>query len=220
MSLLYTILIFVFAVAVTITIHEAAHAWMADRLGDPTARVKKRLSLNPLVHYDPVGTTILLVTAILTILGRFPFPFGWAKPVPFDPYNLKNPRKDSALISLSGPLSNLIFAILLSIALRLTGGIFSPLNFQNIISFIIVLNVALAVFNLIPIHPLDGGKILVGLLPRTQAREVDLFLNRYGFILLLFLIFPTFGGVSFFSLIISPLLNLILTILIPGNSII
>jgi Zn-dependent protease len=220
MSLLYTILIFVFAVAVTITIHEAAHAWMADRLGDPTARVKKRLSLNPLVHYDPVGTTILLVTAILTILGRFPFPFGWAKPVPFDPYNLKNPRKDSALISLSGPLSNLIFAILLSIALRLTGGIFSPLNFQNIISFIIVLNVALAVFNLIPIHPLDGGKILVGLLPRTQAREVDLFLNRYGFILLLFLIFPTFGGVSVFSLIISPLLNLILTILIPGNSII
>jgi len=183
------IIAFVFA----ITIHEASHAWMSDRLGDPTARLMGRLSLNPLVHYDPVGTTLLLVLVVMRALGAPVIPFGWAKPVQFDPYNLKNPRRDSALISLAGPISNLSFALILSIILRFLGN--SMLVF-SLISPLIVLNVALAIFNLIPIHPLDGGKIFVGLLPEKDAYEADLFLKRYGMLILFILIFPTFGGSS------------------------
>src|SRR3989339_1137703 len=102
------IIIWILAFVVAITIHEASHAFMADRLGDPTARLSGRLSLNPLVHYDPIGTTLLLVLSILRSLGVPIIPFGWAKPVPVDPYNLKNPKKDSAIISLAGPASNLV----------------------------------------------------------------------------------------------------------------
>ena len=215
-----TILISILAIAIAITIHEAAHAWMADRLGDPTARLMGRLSLNPLVHYDPIGTTLLLITAFLSAYGYFPFPFGWAKPVNFDPYNLKNPRRDAALISLSGPGANLILAIFLSIVLKFVPTPFSPFNLvPNLFYPFIILNVALAIFNLIPVSPLDGGKILVGFLPEREARQVDLFLNRYGMILRIFLIFP-FGGSSLLSLIISPLISFILKLLIPGSPIV
>src|SRR3989339_1671118 len=111
-------LIWILAFVVAITIHEASHAYMADRLGDPTARLMGRLSLNPLVHYDPIGTTLLLILSIMRSLGAPVIPFGWAKPVEFDPYNFKNPRKDSAIVSLAGPLSNLILALTLSIIAR------------------------------------------------------------------------------------------------------
>jgi Zn-dependent protease len=216
-----TIIFWLLAFATAITIHEAAHAWMADRLGDPTPRLDGRLSLNPLVHYDPVGTTLLLVLVILRALGFPVIPFGWAKPVVFDPYNLANPRRDAALISLAGPSANLILALILSLLSRISLTPFSPFSsLPNILYPFIVLNVVLAIFNLIPLHPLDGGKILVGLLPSRQARQTDIFLNRYGLILLLFLIFPVFGGTSAVLLIISPLLNLFLRILIPGNPII
>jgi len=215
------IIFWIFAFATAITIHEASHAWMADRLGDPTPRLDGRLSLNPLVHYDPIGTTILLVTAILTALGQFPFPFGWAKPVVFDPYNLAHPRRDAAFISVAGPLANLILAFFLSLILRFGSIFLLPVSFLIIIfEPFIILNVALAIFNLIPIHPLDGGKILIGLLPLKEARKTDLFLNRYGLILLLFLIFPIFGGTSAISLIISPLISFLLRILVPGTPVI
>lgn len=204
-----TILIWILAFAVAITVHEAAHAWMADKLGDPTARLMGRLSLNPLVHYDPVGTTLLLVLVILRSLGAPVIPFGWAKPVEFDPYNLKNPRKDSALISLAGPASNFILALFFA-------GISYIVPYVTFLTLpFILLNVSLGIFNLIPIHPLDGGKILVGLLPKSQAYKVDLFLRQFGFILLLILILPSFGGYSLISLIISPIINLVLTLLIP-----
>ena len=215
------LLIWILAFVVVITVHEAAHAWMADRLGDPTARLSGRLSLNPIVHYDPIGTSLLLVTVILRAIGMPVIPFGWAKPVGFDPYNLKDPQRDTALISLSGPAANLLLAIILALAVRFIPTPFSPVNFLlNLLYPFSVLNVSLAIFNLIPVHPLDGGKILVGLMPKKEAHKVDLFLNRYGLILLLFLIFPTIGGMSLLSLIVSPLLDLILRLLLPGAALI
>src|SRR5688572_4925045 len=108
------IIIWILAFAITITIHEAAHAWMANRLGDPTARVLGRLTLNPLKHYDPVGTTLLLVLVVMRSIGIPVIPFGWAKPVPIDPYNLENPKKDTALISLAGPFVNIVLATVLA----------------------------------------------------------------------------------------------------------
>ncbi|MEK7061407.1 MAG: site-2 protease family protein [Patescibacteria group bacterium] len=207
------IILLILAFAITITVHEAAHAWMANRLGDPTAKLSGRLSFNPLVHYDPAGTTLLIITTVLFAKGLLPFPFGWAKPVRFDPYNLKNPQRDSALISFAGPAANLILAVVLSILFRLNLAI-------GILPIFILLNISLAVFNLIPIHPLDGGKILIGLLPTQKAREVDLFLNRFGFIILIGLIFPIFGREPLINIIISPIIQFLRSILIPGNLII
>jgi Zn-dependent protease len=208
------IIIWILAFTIAITIHEAAHAWMADRLGDPTPRLMGRLSLNPIVHYDPIGTTLLLVLVIMRSLGAPVIPFGWAKPVQFDPYNLKNPRRDSALISLAGPASNLLLAIAASILLY----ILPATLFSLFLAPIIVLNVVLAVFNLVPIHPLDGGKIFIGLLPADQADEADSFLRRYGMLILFALIFPWGSGQSPLFTVLSPIIDFILSILLPGSA--
>jgi len=217
LSLIFWILAFIIA----ITVHETAHAWMADKLGDPTPRMMGRLSLNPMVHYDPVGTTLLLVLVVMRAMGIPVIPFGWAKPVRFDPYNLENPRRDAALISFAGPFSNLALASLLAIILRITAIPFSPFVFLGgLLVPVIILNVVLAIFNLLPIHPLDGGKIIVGLLPPQKARELDLFMNQYGLILLFFLIFPIFGGTSLIFTIIGPVLRVIFNLLIPGAAIV
>jgi Zn-dependent protease len=199
------ILLFVF----TIIIHEVSHGWMADRLGDPTARLSKRLTLNPIAHIDLYGSVLL---PLFLILAGSPFLFGWAKPVPVDPFNLKNPKKDVAAIALAGPFSNILIATVLAILYRVTANqIISGLILQTI-----AFNVALAMFNLIPIHPLDGGKILSGLLPDKQSREYDLFMNRYGILLLIFSIFPILGGVSLVSYFLYPAISLVLNLLVPG----
>lgn len=198
----------IFALLVAITVHEYAHAYAAERLGDPTPRLAGRLTLNPLAHLDPIGTLMLLIIRL-----------GWGKPVPVDPFNLRHPRRDMAIISFAGPLTNLITATGLSILLRIfyllvTFSFFSLL-LEAVIIPVVILNVTLAIFNLTPIHPLDGGKVLIGLLPEEAARKWDQTLSQYGFIILLFLIFPWFG----FSLIVTiifPLVNFILSILLPG----
>ncbi len=182
---------------VAVTIHEFSHAWMADYLGDPTPRIQKRLSLNPLSHLDPYGVLFMLLVG-----------FGWGKPVVFDPFNLKNPRRDAALISIAGPISNLILAIILAILVRL---------FPAILVFafpVIVINVALGVFNLLPIAPLDGFKIVGGILSKKQAKQWYE-LERYGFIFLLLLLIPFFGKSSLLSILIQPPVSFILSILLP-----
>lgn len=185
------------------TIHEFAHAWVADYLGDPTPRANDRVSLNPLDHLDPLGSLALLFVG-----------FGWGKPVPFDPYNLKNPIQDGAKIALAGPLSNLLIAIILGIIYKL--GLLNFLSFIpviDILSYAITINVVLAVFNLLPVHPLDGEKIAVALLPRATALEFQHFMHRYGTYILLFLILP-WGGVSPLSRLISPVIDWVLKMLI------
>jgi len=193
------------ALAMAITIHEFAHAYTADRLGDPTPRLQGRLTLNPLAHLDPLGTLMLLLVR-----------FGWGKPVQFDPFNLKNPRKDGALISLAGPASNLLLAVTLSIVLRLFI-FFNLSNFFIIGSILFVplisMNVILGLFNLIPIHPLDGFAIVSGLLPRGKSLEWE-GLRRYGMIFLILLIIPLGNG-SMLDTFLHPLVRFVTNLLIP-----
>jgi Zn-dependent protease len=207
------------ALIVAITIHEYAHALAADRLGDPTPRLQGRLTLNPLAHLDPVGTLMLLFVR-----------FGWGKPVQFDPFNLRHPKRDSAIISLAGPISNFLVAIVCAIFIQLlfnarltlisnaVTGSFIYL-FIGLLQPIIILNIMLGVFNLIPIHPLDGFKIVEGILPDTYAGQWKE-LEPYGMIFLLFLVFPIFGSVSPINRVITPIIDGILSILLPGSGII
>ena len=199
-------IVYMVALLTAITIHEFSHAWMADYLGDPTPRLQGRLKLNPLVHLDMFGMIFLLF-----------FGFGWGKPVLFDPYNLKNPRKDAALISIAGPLSNLILATILAACLFLLKFVNQPLTYTIGGLFlipVISLNVILAVFNLIPINPLDGFKIVGGLLSEAQAHEWYQ-LERYGMLFLLLLIIPL-GQSSMLDMVIRPITSFIIKLLIPS----
>ena len=201
------LLIYIAALLIAITIHEFSHAYFADRLGDPTPKLMGRISLNPLVHLDPLGT-----------LMPFLVGFGWGKPVQFDPFNLRNPKKDSVIISLAGPASNLILATILSLILRISLqiGLISQISLIGLIFYpLIQLNVLLAIFNLIPIHPLDGFKVVAGLLPK-QYYASWMELERYGLLFLIILLFPIFGS-SPISSILSPIVNFILSILLPGG---
>lgn len=207
LSLIAILISFVYLI-IAIAVHEFAHAYTADKLGDPTARAYGRVTLNPLAHIDPVGTIVLPLSLMLLSGGAFAY--GWGKPTPFDPQNLQNPRKDSALISVAGPLSNIILASIGAILIRLVPDIYS-----FFIVPLITTNIALAVFNLIPVGPLDGQKILFGILPRDLAYEFQSIMNRYGTLILIFMIFPIFGGEAPVSALMTPAIRFFLNLLLP-----
>ncbi|MEN9524108.1 MAG: hypothetical protein RL536_177 [Candidatus Parcubacteria bacterium] len=157
----------------SVIVHEVSHGYMADRLGDPTARLQGRLTLNPIRHIDPIGSVI--VPLITSLAG---FTFGWAKPVPYNPYNLKNRRSGELLIALAGPVSNLALALIFGLIIRyVQNGVMTP--FIQIASYIVLINIVLAVFNLIPIPPLDGSKVLFSLLPQ-QYGHTRMLMERYS----------------------------------------
>lgn len=194
-------IISLFVVLFAITVHEASHGWAALKMGDPTAYHMGRITLNPVRHIDPVGTVLLPL--ILIIMGAPPF--GWAKPVPVNPLNLKDPRKDNLIISLAGPASNIAVALIAFIVLKVlinfnpsllySGGglsnVFSPLI--TIVYYTIVINVILAFFNLIPIPPLDGSGIVMGLISEEAAEKYEQ-IRPYGFFILILLIMTGFIG--------------------------
>lgn len=174
------------ALLLSLTVHEMSHAWAADRLGDPTARQLGRISLNPLVHIDLIGTVLLPLMAIVTGAPVI----GWAKPVPVDGRRLGRPRRDFALVAGAGPLSNLALAVLASVALRLmyllpdvAGGLAIAEPLQQFAWVLFQINLLLAVFNLIPVPPLDGGNILASLLSGTLAQRFNA-LRPYGIFIL------------------------------------
>jgi Zn-dependent protease len=220
-----SIVISLFVLLFAITIHEAAHGWAALKMGDPTASSLGRITLNPLAHIDPIGTVLLPL--ILVIVGAPPF--GWAKPVPVNPLNLRNPRRDNLWISAAGPFSNLTVA-----ALALVGIVFLKILSPNVSQFLkafllgrgalpsgfypleglalilffgVLVNTYLAVFNLIPVPPLDGSGVLMGLLSEEAAAKYDR-IRPFGFLIVIGLIY-----LGLLNLIIQPIQFIIFSII-------
>jgi Zn-dependent protease len=185
-----TVLIFQLAVLIfSVIIHEISHGYVAEYLGDPTARLAGRLTMNPIKHLDFFGSFLLPV--MLWFLTGGAFVFGWAKPVPYNPYNLKNPLSGAGKIAAAGPLSNLAIAVVFGIILRILSAAGLASEFLSVfLGLIVYLNILLAVFNLVPLPPLDGSKVLFAFLPRTESSlKSTFFLERYGMILVLLFIF-------------------------------
>ncbi len=194
----------------SLTIHEAAHAWTADRLGDPTARALGRVSLNPLVHIDWIGTVLL---PLIAIFSRLPI-IGWAKPVPVMMRNLRHPRRDFMFVAAAGPISNLLQAIAYALVLRALlgaagGGEAAASVLTDVLYLAVQINLLLAFFNLIPVPPLDGGNVMLGLLPPRVAVQYSQ-LRQYGFIILYILLLT---GVA--SALLMPPTRFMLRVLLP-----
>jgi Zn-dependent protease len=185
-----TIVVSILVLVVSVVVHELSHGVVADRLGDPTARYAGRLTLNPLKHLDPLGS--ILVPLTLVVSGA-PFVFGWAKPVPYNPYNLSDRRWGPALVGLAGPLSNVSLAVVFGLAIR-WGNVEGPFlqALGPVFVLIIFINLVLALFNLIPIPPLDGSKLVYALLPAGYLRAYAR-LEAFGFIIVIGLLY-FFGG--------------------------
>ncbi len=194
MNLLLNLSIFFFAVI----IHEYAHGWVAWKLGDSTARFMGRLTLNPLAHIDPIGTIFLPLILLIT---HSPVLFGWAKPVPVDFFNLKNPKQGMIWVGLAGPVANILFAIALSLLLKIPLLLTSYLA-VSVITTAIMANLVLAVFNLLPIPPLDGSRVMMGLLPYNLSVEYAK-IEPYGFIIIFALLWMNAINTVIWPVVIS-----------------
>jgi len=171
----------------SIILHEVAHGYAALALGDRTAQYAGRLTLNPIKHIDPFGTVILPILMLIVTKGSFVF--GWAKPVPYNPYNLRNQKWGDAIVALAGPLTNISIAVLFAALLHIfAGASFMTQAFADMAVFVVFINMILACFNLVPIPPLDGSKVLFTFLP-PQYMHIRHLLERYSFIALLFFVF-------------------------------
>ena len=186
----------------SLSFHEAAHAWTANRMGDPTARELGRLTLNPLAHIDPIGTVLFPLIAMISGIPLI----GWAKPVPVNPRYFPHPQQGFAVVALAGPVSNLILATAGAVVWHLlphAGGLTAVPYLPELVLQFVVINVLLAVFNMIPVPPLDGGNVLIGLLPVSAARMVGR-LRPYGFVILVVLLYT--GVITWITMPIRNLL--------------
>ncbi len=191
---------------ISVIFHEVAHGYTAFRLGDPTARNAGRLTLNPLKHIDPFGTVIL---PLLLILARFPYPVGWAKPVPVNPHLLRDPRRGMILVGAVGPLTNVTLAILAALALRHLPFASAPFLF-DVVRFLCYVNILLSVFNLVPVPPLDGSRVVAGLLPPGLRKGYES-IAPYGFFVVIGLFY-----LGLMDRVILPLCDLIFSLLVGG----
>lgn len=187
---------YVIVLIMSVVVHEFAHGYSAYLLGDNTARLSGRLTLNPLKHLDPFGSVIL---PLLLIISQAGFVIGWARPVPYNPDNLRNLRKGTFIVAFAGIFANLVLAVFFGLLMRFAPGFGFDISqfsaFYKITSIIVLTNLVLAIFNLIPIPPLDGSKILFSALP-ARFRDIENFLEKWGMILLLFFIIFLWGKVA------------------------
>jgi Zn-dependent protease len=192
------------ALIVSIILHEMAHGYAANALGDPTARLQGRLSPNPLVHIDLLGSIILPALLIISNAGIL---FGWAKPVPYNPYNLRNQKWGEALVAIAGPSANVFLALVFSIIIRFADVLSLGTSFVQMAWYIVYINILLALFNMLPIPPLDGSKILMAVLPyklQQKYKQFTMWIEQYGIFAMFAFIFiflqvfatPFFGFVS------------------------
>ncbi|MBL4801160.1 MAG: site-2 protease family protein [Emcibacter sp.] len=223
MDFLQVLPVVVLPLLLAITLHEAAHAWVAYRLGDNTAKLQGRVSFNPIVHIDPFGTIFL---PLMLLISGAPFLFGYAKPVPVNFARLHNPRRDMVFVALAGPMANILLVVCAALLLHIVGflpDVAGNWLVGNII-FAIKINAVLAAFNMLPIPPLDGGRVAVGVLPDIIARPLSR-LEPYGmFIIIGLFLLPTLGrqiglDLNILWAVIGPVINLVeqLAVLIAPN---
>jgi Zn-dependent protease len=212
-QLLSTLIVIAIMLLVGFPVHEFAHALAAYRLGDGTAKLFGRLTLNPVVHFDPIGGTMLVLTMLVS---KGAFGFGMAKPTPVNPMNLEGGRRGEAIVAAAGPLSNLALAAAAAIPLRYllaSESLDLPLLIQ-VLAMFIQINLLLMIFNLIPIPPLDGSKVMFAFMDRRTEYQVRPVLEQYGLFILIFLILPVLPGGSILGQVIGPIIDGIFSILV------
>lgn len=201
----FDVIFYIFILVLSVVAHEISHGYMAQHLGDPTARLAGRLTWNPLKHLDPMGSFFIPFSLYFLTGGKFVI--GWAKPVPYNPYNLRDQKWGDAKVALAGPMTNIAIALVFGLLTRFADGLFSG-PVLSIMHTIVFVNVLLAVFNLIPIPPLDGSKVLMNILPLRQRYIID-YLERYS---LFFIVFFVLVLWQFFM----PLVELVFRLIVGG----